>query len=95
MILEEYNPLLSGSRSSDPPITIGYYTGFLGLSVVVFPFFITTSIAFSIMNTNNVSAVWASMRLFLVFQKGTHAFSVYHFEVFNHAHAIAFAVTLV
>jgi hypothetical protein len=47
------------------------------------------------MHGNRVAAGWAPMPRFLIFQELVHAFRLQHFQVFNHAHAVAFAVAII
>ena len=47
------------------------------------------------MNTNYISAAWASVLFCLALKEFVHALSLNHFEVFYHTHAIAFAVAFV
>jgi hypothetical protein len=57
--------------------------------------YVTAIVAFAIMHTNNAAAAWATITFRLDFKKFFHAFLFYHFDVFNHAHTVAFAVALV
>ena len=47
------------------------------------------------MHANNAAAVWTTMPFSLAFKKFYHALLFYHFDVFNHAHTVAFAVAFV
>jgi hypothetical protein len=47
------------------------------------------------MNTNHVSAAGAPTLFFLAFEERVDALCFYHFEVFNHAHAVSFSVACI
>jgi hypothetical protein len=53
------------------------------------------AVAFTVMHANHISANWATMGGHLIFEKFIHALLFEHFEVFNHAHAVAVTVSLV
>ena len=56
---------------------------------------VPTCIAFSVMHRNRVAAGWAPIHSFLIFQELVHTYRLQHFQVFNHAHAVAFPVAIV
>ena len=65
-----------------------YFNWHLGLGVAA-------AITFPIMHTDHVPAAGAAVSLGLVGKKSIHALRVYCFEVFNHAHAVAFPISFV
>ena len=56
---------------------------------------VPAAVAFAVVHADDVAAFWATVSFSLALEERVHAFSFQLLEVFNHAHPIAGAVTLV